>query len=105
MIPYFRDLHDNFNQIEQMASSYNEQLLVSFDVYINKTAYQTNEGIKILTAMTAITLPPVLVGSWYGMNFTNMPELQNPHAYWIAMGLTVMGMVVMWVWLKNRRWF
>jgi magnesium transporter len=105
MIPYFRDLHDNFNQIEQMASSYNEQLLVSFDVYINKTAYQTNEGIKILTAMTAITLPPVLVGSWYGMNFVNMPELQNPYAYWIAMAVTILGMVAMWVWLKQRKWF
>ncbi len=105
MIPYFRDLHDNFNQIEQMSSSYNEQLLVSFDVYINKTANQTNEGIKILTAMTAITLPPVLVGSWYGMNFDNMPELQNPYAYWIAMAVTIGGMVLMWFWLKRRRWF
>lgn len=105
MIPYFRDLHDNFNQIEQMASSYNEQLLVSFDVYLNKTGLQTNEGIKILTALTAITLPPVLVGSWYGMNFTHMPELAGVNSYWIATAITVSGMVGMWLWLKNRKWF
>jgi magnesium transporter len=105
MIPYFRDLHDTFNQIEQMASSYNEQLLVSFDVYINKTAYQTNEGIKVLTALTAITLPPVLVGSWYGMNFEGMPELRSAHSYWVAMAVTFVGMFLVWVWLKRKRWF
>jgi len=47
----------------------------------------------------------VLVGSWYGMNFNNMPELQNPYAYWIAMAVTLGGMVLMWFWLKRRRWF
>jgi len=105
MLPYFRDLHDNFNQIEQTASSYNEHLLVSFDVYLNRTGQQTNEGIKILTALTAITLPPVLVGSWYGMNFAFMPELGGKYSYWIALGVTILGMVGMWLWLKNRKWF
>jgi magnesium transporter len=105
LIPYYRDLHDDLNQIEQMAGSYNERLLSSFDVYINKTAYQTNEGIKVLTALTAITIPPIVLGGWFGMNFHDMPELDFPHAYWIVMAATAGSMVGMWFWLKKKNWF
>jgi len=105
LIPYYRDLHDDLNQIEQMASSYNERLLTSFDVYLNKVAYQTNEGIKVLTALTAITIPPIVLGGWFGMNFHNMPELDFPYAYWIVMGITALSMVGMWIWLKKKNWF
>ncbi|MDR0533310.1 MAG: magnesium/cobalt transporter CorA [Verrucomicrobiales bacterium] len=105
LIPYYRDLHDDLNQIEQMASSYNERLLSSFDVYINKTAYQTNEGIKVLTALTAITIPPIVLGGWFGMNFHNMPELNFPYAYWAVMAVTIISMVGMWIWLKKKNWF
>ena len=105
MIPYYRDLHDDLNQIEQVASSYNERLLSSFDVYINKTAYQTNEGIKVLTALTAITLPPMIIGAWYGMNL-KMPEFEwAQQYYWVVTAITIISMFGMWYWLKNKNWF
>ncbi|MDR1145276.1 MAG: magnesium/cobalt transporter CorA [Verrucomicrobiales bacterium] len=105
LMPYYRDLHDDLNKIEQAASSFNERLLSSLDVYINKTAYQTNEGIKMLTALTAITLPPLIVGGWYGMNFSNIPELHRPWMYWVVLAATVMAMLGMWLWIRKKNWF
>lgn len=105
LIPYYRDLHDDLNQIEQAASSLNERLLGSLDVYINKTSYQSSEGIKVLTALTAITLPPIIIGGWYGMNFRFMPELDFPWAYWLMIALTIISMVLMWLWIKKKNWF
>jgi magnesium transporter len=104
MLPYFRDLRDNFLRIEQTAASFADQLLVSFDLYLNKSASEANEGIKILTALTAITLPPIVVGTWYGMNFKHMPGLNSPVGHTVALAVTLVSTAVMYVWCKRRRW-
>lgn len=105
MLPYFRDLHDHLVRTEEITSSHADQLLLSFDVYMNKVANQTNESIKVLTALTALTIPPMVIGGWYGMNFEGMPELHSSHGYWIATGATLISMLAVGGWLKWKRWF
>ncbi len=104
MYPYFRDLRDNLVRIDETAASYADQLLISFDLYLSRSGFEANEGIKVLTALTAITLPAILIGTWYGMNFTHMPELHSPHAYPIVIVVTTVLTAIMWVWCKRRRW-
>jgi magnesium transporter len=105
MLPYFRDLRDNLARLEETASSYHERLLMAFDIYLNKAAFEANEGIKFLTALTAVTIPAVVVGTWYGMNFQHMPELSSAHGYIYAVGLTLVGTLVMILYLKKKGWF
>lgn len=104
LVPYYRDLLDHLNRVEQTVTSYTERLMIDFDVYINRTSNQANEGIKVLTSITALTLPPMVVGSWYGMNFRHMPELDSPYGYWIVMGLMFASVIAMWGWLKFKKW-
>ena len=105
MLPYFRDLRDNLARLEETASSYHERLLMAFDIYLNKAAFEANEGIKFLTALTAVTIPAVVVGTWYGMNFEHMRELDSPHGYLYAVGLTMAGTLAMFLYLKKKKWF
>ena len=77
LLPYFRDLRDNLARLEDTTASYHERLLMAFDIYLNKAAFEANEGIKFLTALTAITIPVMVIGTWYGQNFKTMPELEN----------------------------
>jgi len=105
MLPYFRDLRDNLARLEETAASYHERLLMSFDIYLNKAAFEANEGIKFLTALTALTIPAVIVGTWYGMNFEHMPELGSPHGYVYAVGLTLASTLGMVLYLKKKGWF
>lgn len=104
MQPYFRDLRDNLLRIEQTAGGFADELLVSFDLYLNKSASQTNDGIKVLTALTAITLPPIVIGTWYGMNFTHIPEIASPAGYWVAFGVMLASTAAMFLWCKRRGW-
>lgn len=103
--PYYRDLCDNLTRVDEIARSYTDRLVMDIDVYFNRAAYETNEGIKILTALTAITLPPALIGGWYGMNFQHMPELSHPSGYWVITSVTIISMIGMWLWLKTKKWF
>jgi magnesium transporter len=105
LLPYYRDLRDNLARLEDTATSYHERLMMAFDIYLNKAAFEANEGIKFLTALTAVTLPAVLVGGWYGMNFDHMPELHSPHGYYLASAFTLLSTVIMAIYLKKKKWF
>jgi magnesium transporter len=104
LLPYFRDLRDNLARLEDTAAGYHERLLMAFDIYLNKAAFEANEGIKFLTAITAITLPAVIIGGWYGMNFEHMPELKSPHGYLYASAAMLVSTLVMFLYLKKKKW-
>ena len=105
MLPYFRDLRDNLARLDAIGASHHERLMMAFDMFLNKAAFDANEGIKFLTALTAVTLPMVMVGGWYGMNFDHMPELRSPHGYLWAGCLTLVSTALMVIYLKKKKWF
>lgn len=104
MLPYLRDLAEDLARIEAQAASWGDQLILGFRVYLNKSSHQANEGIKVLTALTALTMPPILIGSWFGMNFARMPELMPPWAYPAAALVTVGATGGLFFFLRRRRW-
>lgn len=104
LLPYLRDLRDKLLRLDETAAGYAEQLLISFDLFLSKSAFEANEGIKILTALTALTVPATVVGTWYGMNFEHMPELRSPYGYLGAWIVTVSCTVWVWIWCKRKKW-
>ncbi len=61
------------------------------------------QGIKILTVVSIVGVPPTLIASIYGMNF-KIPELQWDYGY--AYGLTMIGLsaILPLVWFKVKGW-
>lgn len=104
MLPYFRDLKDNLIRYDESATALADQLLLCFDLYLNKSASEANEGIKVLTAITAISMPAIMIGTWYGMNFKHMPEISSALGYPIAIAVTVLSTGAMIVWCRRRGW-
>ncbi len=63
-----------------------------------------NEIIKVFTIVTAVFLPPTLIGTLYGMNFAVMPELSWQHGFIYSMCLTL-GAAILPLWyIKRRGW-
>ncbi|MBL9202576.1 MAG: magnesium/cobalt transporter CorA [Opitutaceae bacterium] len=103
LLPYFRDLRDNLARLEDTVASYHERLLMAFDIYLNKAAGEANEGIKFLTAITAVTIPVMVIGTWFGMNFEQMPELKRGYPW--AVGATALTTILMVIYLRKKKWF
>ena len=103
LLPYFRDLLGNLNRIDTTASTLSDQLYLTLDVFLNKASYETNEIIKVLTLLTAITTPTVIIGTWYGMNF-KMPEYEQPYAYSVVAVIDIVSTVALLVWLRRKHW-
>ncbi|MCW5716574.1 MAG: magnesium transporter CorA family protein [Bauldia sp.] len=75
------------------------------DATLGMISVQQNEVISVLTVAATILLPPTLIGTIYGMNFTRMPELDWTFGYPIAILVMVASAVVPYLILKRRGWF
>lgn len=63
-------------------------------------AVQT-KNMQFLTVISTIFFPLTLITGWYGMNFENMPELQNGYPFVIALSLVVVGVCIIIFKKKN----
>lgn len=104
IVPYLRDFSEDLARIENQAASWADQLILSFRIYLNKSSHEANEGIRVLTALTALTIPPLVIGGWFGMNFTRMIELRPAQAYPFVAALTIGTTLAMLAFLRRKRW-
>ena len=105
LVPYYRDVYDGLFHIGELAQTYTDSLTGLLHVYLSMSSNQTGEVVKLLTMITIITTPLMIVGTWYGMNFKNMPELDWQWGYELAMTVVVVSTALTWWWFKKRRWF
>ena len=105
LVPYFRDIYDALRRINELAQTYTDSLTGILQVYLNMSSNQTGEVVKLLTLITVITTPLMMIGTWYGMNFHDMPELTERHAYPIAAGVMILSTALTYWYFKRKKWF
>ena len=65
---------------------------------------EQNQIIKIFSIAAVVFLPPTLVASIYGMNFTHMPELEWLLGYPWAIGLMIAAGIAPYAYFKRKGW-
>ena len=105
LVPYFRDVYDTLFHIGELAQSYTDSLTGILQVYLNMSSNQTGEVVKLLTLITVITTPLMMIGTWEGMNFEGMHELHAKHGYQIATGVMLASTVATYWYFKKKKWF
>lgn len=105
LVPYFRDVYDALFHISEIAQTYADSLTGILQVYLNMSSNRTSEVVKLLTMITVITTPLMMVGTWYGMNFKHMPELDWRYGYAAAILLTLVSTLVTCWYFWKKKWF
>jgi magnesium transporter len=105
LVPYYRDVYDSLFHIGELAQNYTDALTGILQVYLNMSSNQTGEVVKLLTLITIITTPLMMIGTWYGMNFEHMHELHSEHGYMIAAGATIISTIATYLYFKKKKWF
>lgn len=65
----------------------------------------TNRRLAVLTVLSAVFLPLTLFTGIWGMNFDNMPELEKPHAYPVALMFMIGIAMLMVFYFWKAGWF
>ncbi len=92
-----RRLYDTVSMLKEYSVQLRELRQTQIGVRQNKI-------MQFLTVITAVFLPLNLVTGWYGMNFSNMPELNSPHGYAVlcVICLGIIGLELFF--LKKYKW-
>ena len=62
-----------------------------------------NRSFSILSAVTALFVPPTFIASFYGMNFTDIPELHSREGLAVVLGLMAISVIGAYLFLRWRR--
>ena len=80
-----------------------ELLIGSVDLYLGRSSQRTNDVMKVLTLVSAIALPAVVLAGVMGMNFT--PSFfDDPNNFWVVVGVMVAFAVAILVIARFRHW-
>ncbi|WP_411957561.1 magnesium transporter CorA family protein [Paracoccus homiensis] len=90
--------------LEVHADFLSSRVSLGVDTTLGMINLQQNNTVRILSVVAALFLPPTLIASIYGMNFANMPELDKPWGYPMALGLMAATAVAVWFVLRWRKW-
>ena len=104
LVPYYRDVYDGLYHIGEIAQGYSDSLSGILQIYLNVSSNKTGEVVKVLTMITIITTPLMIVGTWYGMNFKGMPEIDHPRGYLLAIVLTLVTTGLTFIYFRGKRW-
>ncbi|MBI4324080.1 MAG: magnesium/cobalt transporter CorA [Chloroflexi bacterium] len=105
LVPYYRDVYDALFHIAELAQNYTDSLTGILQVYLNMSSNQTGQVVKLLTMITLITTPMMMIGTWYGMNFKNMPEVDWRYGYLMSAVATVLSTWGIYWYFKKKHWF
>jgi magnesium transporter len=101
---YFRDVYDHVFRVNESISTMREMLAAAINVNLSLVTFGQNEVMKKLAGWAAMLAAPTLITSWYGMNFTHMPELSKPWAYPLIIGVVACLVGGIYLGLRKAKW-
>ncbi len=101
---YFKIFTDKSQRL-----SNNTQLLCDNLIHLREALdatlnYNLNNTMKLFTIVTIIFQPLTLIVGWYGMNFTNMPELAWKFGYVYVIALSILVVAGILIYFKKKKY-
>ena len=101
---YFKIFTDKSQRL-----SNNTQLLCDNLIHLREALdatlnYNLNNTMKLFTIVTIIFQPLTLIVGWYGMNFTNMPELAWKFGYVYVIVLSILVVAGILIYFKKKKY-
>ena len=96
-------LGERLERALEAVESLRESLLGTFDIHMGRAAQQANEVMKVLTILSAVLLPSVVLAGIMGMNF-QVPFFEVQDNFWLVLaGMVATGVAVVGV-ARLRGW-
>ena len=104
-IRYFEIFTKRMERLSDSVQVLKELLNQANEAHQSRLDYQLNKTMQFFTVITTIFMPLTLITGWYGMNFKNMPEINNIYSYYIVIVVSLMIVIGLIVWFKKKKFF
>ncbi|PTE15849.1 magnesium transporter CorA family protein [Pseudogemmobacter blasticus] len=102
--PVVKGLMRDIQALEVHGDFLTNRIAMASDLSLGMISVAQNTTVKIVSVVAVIFLPPTLIASAYGMNFTGIPELTWAWGYQMALGLMLASAVGTFLFFKWKRW-
>lgn len=100
---HFRALADRLERAISAVENARELLIGSFDIFMTQTSQRTNDVMRVLTIISVILLPAVVIAGVMGMNF-KVSFFDDPAFFWLVLiAMAGIAVVVLLV-ARRQRW-
>lgn len=101
---FIRDLYDHTIQVIETVTVFKDAVSGLLDLYMSSVSNRMNNVMKVLTIVSTIFIPLTFIVGVYGMNFTNMPELEYKYGYLITLIAMAILTLLMIYYFKRKKW-
>lgn len=99
-----KTLSRDIRSLAEHAVFLSQKITFLLDATLGMISIEQSSIIKIFSVAAVVFLPPTLIASIYGMNFTYMPELEWLFGYPFAIVLMIISAILPYVFFRNRGW-
>lgn len=104
-VKYFSELKEQANNLVSSIDFELQELESKINLIFSIQGHRLNEVMKTLTILSGIFIPLTFLAGIYGMNFTNIPELNYKYGYFILLGVMIL-LTLFCIWyFKRKKWF
>lgn len=100
---YFKIYKDKVSRLSENTMALSESLIHLREALDATLNYSINNTMKMFTVVTTVFLPLTLVAGWYGMNFTDMPELKWEYGYEAVIGFSIVVVILCIIFFKKKK--
>jgi len=104
-IKYYSELKEQTSNLISNIDFELQELESKINLIFSIQGHRLNEVMKTLTILSVIFIPLTFLAGIYGMNFTNIPELNWKYGYFILLGIMVLVTIAAIWYFKRKRWF
>jgi magnesium transporter len=101
---YLRDVHDHVIRLNESIDTMRETISSAMATNLSLVTVNQGEIVKRLAGWAALLATPTLITSWYGMNFSHMPELEWQWGYPLVLLVNLMVCLILHRWLRKAGW-
>ncbi|MCC7498755.1 MAG: magnesium/cobalt transporter CorA [Bryobacterales bacterium] len=104
LLPFLRDVYDHLARNLDLVEMQRDLLSGAMDIYLSSVANRTNQVMKVLTVLSTIALPALVISGFYGMNVKHLPWAETPGGVLVVAGLMASSTIILlWV-LRRFNW-
>jgi Mg2+ and Co2+ transporter CorA len=96
-------LGDRLESALSSIEALRDALLGTYDIYMGREAQRTNDVMKVLTMVSAVFLPAVVLAGIMGMNF-QLPFFDESSNFFVVIGLMAMTGLALVLFARWRHW-
>jgi magnesium transporter len=102
---YLNDLMGDQLKVVNQLEDYREAISDFEDTNNQLMNLKINSVMKTFTSLSFLTFPFMLIAALFSMNTRGTPIIGQPNAFWIVVGIMIVGMVMMTIYFKRKGWF